>query len=132
MANNTFSSFSPSNESIDEFIERFKVQCSEQITAAGDDALKHAAVLIKALPVSVVTDLQRRLKPTILSAAYTYTEVETLLKAQYDSKKSIIGASVEFLNYKQSSNESIEHYAKTLNNLASACNYGDARGRMLL
>ena len=109
--------FDPKQETISEFLERFKVQASEFIAKAGDDNLKKAAVLIKALPVHVITDLQRRIKPIKLSEA-TYTELEGKLTAQFVVKKSVVGASVRFLNRKQG-NESIEQYARILNDAAN-------------
>ena len=126
----TCPAFDPKQETISEFLERFKVQASEFIAKAGDDNLKKAAVLIKALPVHVITDLQRRIKPIKLSEA-TYTELEGKLTAQFVVKKSVVGASVRFLNRKQG-NESIEQYARILNDAANDCNYKDCcRDRLL-
>jgi hypothetical protein len=131
MANSTCTQFNPDIETIVEFIERFKVQCSDLLEKAGDDGLKKAAVLVKSLPVSVITDLQRRIKPVLLSAA-TYDILEGKLTAQYEIKKSIVGAAVKFLNRKQGSGESIENYAKIINDLASSCVYKDCcRDRLL-
>ena len=45
------------------------------------------------------------------------------LNSQYEVKKSIVGASVRFLNRKQSSGETIETYARNLNVLANECSY---------
>ena len=118
------SQFDCQKETIDEFIQRFTVQCSDQLAAAGDDGIKKAAVLVKALPINVITDLQRRLKPVLLSAA-TYDQLISKLTSQYEVKQSIVGATVKFLNYKQSASESIESYAKNLNDLASACKFSD-------
>ena len=59
--------FNPEQETIDEFIERFEVLNLERLEAAGNNEKKRAAVLIKALPVSVITDLQRCIKPIKLS-----------------------------------------------------------------
>ena len=97
--------FNAAEETIIEFLERFAVQASESIENCGADSKKKAAVLIKALPVSVITDLQRRLKPVKLSEA-TYEQLVEKLTAQFIVKKSIVGASVRFLNRKQSDNES--------------------------
>ena len=123
--------FDPKLETVVEFIERFKVQCSDLLEKAGTDEKKKAAVLIKALPVTVITDLQRRIKPVKLSAA-TYSDLESKLTSQYEIKKSVVGAAVQFLNRKQNDNESIENYAKILNDLASSCKYSECcRDRML-
>ena len=61
--------FNSEVESVLEFMERFKVQNADLLQQAGDDAVKKASLLVKALPVSVITDLQRRIKPTKLSEA---------------------------------------------------------------
>ena len=114
--------FNSEQETFTEFVERFKVQCSDLLVKAGDDQKKKAAVLIKALPVSIITDLQRRIKPTLLSDA-TYDLLFGKLSDQFTIKKSIVGASVKFLNRQQASDESIENYALVINNLAASCKY---------
>ena len=59
-------------------------------------------------------------------------EITEKFTQQYEVKKSIIGASIQFINRKQSINESIESYAKTLNNLAAECKYSACcRDRLL-
>ena len=81
--------FDAEAETIVEFLERFKVQSIDQITSAGESEIKKASVLVKALPINVITDLQRRLKPKLLSEA-TYEELERLLKALYQVKKFVV------------------------------------------
>ena len=54
--------FNPSEETIIEFLERFTMQADDFLLNAGSNSNKKAAILIKALPVPVITDLQRRLK----------------------------------------------------------------------
>ena len=93
MATTTIAQFNPDQETCNEFLERFTVQNSDLIEKAGTDGKKKAAVLVKALPVPVITDLQRRIKPMKLSDA-TYDELEGKLKTQFETKKSIVGASV--------------------------------------
>lgn len=116
-------------ETVTEFLQRFKVQNSSALDAADDG--KRAELLCRALPVAIITDVQRRIKPTLLENA-TYQEIEDSLKAQYSVKKSVIGASVKFINRKQQSGETIETYAKILNDLASCCSYNDCcRDRLL-
>ena len=110
--------FDTSAETFEEFLQRFTVQASDQLTAAGNDGRKKATALIKALPVAIITDLQRRIKPQKLSEA-DYDTIVTKLTSQFEVKKSIIGASVKFINRKQAPGESIEIYAKSLNNLAA-------------
>lgn len=78
--------FNPSAETILEFLERFKVQCGDLLAKAGEDGLKKAAVLIKALPVNVITDLQRRIKPVLLSEA-NFDDIEAKLTSQYEVKE---------------------------------------------
>ena len=123
-SNTTCTEFNVQEETVLEFIERFKVQCSAQLEKAGEDGVKKAGVLVKALPVKIITDLQRRIKPTLLSEA-TYATLVEKLTSQYEMKKSFVGAAVTFLNRKQLEGETIEHYAKVLNDLASSCKYKD-------
>ena len=91
--------FDPESENIDEFMERFKIQCADSLTEAGADDKKKARLLIKNLPVAIITDLQRRIKPKNLSEA-TYKDVQDKLKSQFETKKSVIGTTVNFLNRK--------------------------------
>ena len=116
--------FNPEVENIVEFLERLKVQAADLFTSAGEDGLKKASILVKTLPVTIITDLQRRLKPKKLSEA-VFSELEEILTNSYETKKSVIGATVAFLNYKQKPNESIENFARTLNNLCSECKYAN-------
>lgn len=122
MAGSVCPQFNPQVETVVEFIERFRVQCADLLENVGDNEKKKAAVLVKALPVNIITDLQRRIKPGLLSDA-TYKELEEKLTSQYEVKKSIVGAAVQFMNRKQLFNESTENYAKVINDLASACKY---------
>lgn len=127
----TCSPFDSQLETITEFLERFKIQCSTQLEKVKDDGVKQAAILVSALPISIITDLQRRFKPRKLSAA-SLEEIEALLISQFSVKQSIVGASRRFLSYKQSPDQSIESYAKCLNDLAAACQYTECcRDRML-
>lgn len=117
-------------ETVTEFLQRFKVQNASALEAAPDDT-KRAEILCRALPVAIITDVQRRIKPTLLERA-TYQQIEDSLNAQFSVKKSIIGASVKFINRKQLAGETIETYAKILNDLASCCSYNDCcRDRLL-
>lgn len=116
--------FQPDVETIDEFIQRFKVQNSAELTKAAADSKKQATLLINHLPVRIITDIQRRLKPKKLSDA-TYDDIESNLTAAYGLKKSLIGASVNFLTRKQKHDESTESYSKVLNDLASHCDYNN-------
>ena len=123
--------FNPSEETIIEFLERFTMQADHFLQNAGNNSNKKAAILIKALPVPVITDLQRRLKPEKLSQS-TYEQLVTKLTDQFVVKKSMVGASVKFLSRLQGGNESIEEYARSLNDLASECKYKDCcRDRLL-
>ena len=123
MAASTISPFQPEIESVNEFLQRFQLQNLQTLQATSDDAQK-AAMLCRALPVNIITDIQRRLKPTVLTAA-TYSQIEENLKAQFEVKKSVIGSAVKFISRKQKANESIETYAKILNDLAPQCDYSD-------
>ena len=114
--------FDPEIETISEFLERLQVQFSDILGVESVADSKKSTVLIKALPVNIITDLQRGLKPKKLSEA-TFSEIKTKLEEQFKVKKSIIGASVSFISRKQKQGESIEQYAQALNHLADDCNY---------
>ena len=122
MSTATITPFLPDKETIQEFLQRFKVQNSEKLNHADTSAREKAAILVRALPVHVVTDIQRKIVPTELTNA-TYDDIERNLISQYDVKKSVIGAAVKFINRKQQQGESIEKYAQCLNTLATPCNY---------
>ena len=81
-----------------------------------------AAVLIRALPVQIVTNVIRGLKPKGLATA-TFAEIEAILKGQFEVKKSLVAASYSFVSRKQKSGETIEAYAQSLNDLAESCGY---------
>mgnify|MGYP000123778589 CR=1 FL=1 len=123
--------FKPDTESVEEFLERYKCSNYDKIEAAAQNRQKLTMLLVNCLPVDVVNALQRKLKPAKLTAA-TYENLETLLISSYTVKKSVVGAAVTFVNRKQKPQESIEDYSKTLNELASRCEYSDCcRNRML-
>ena len=123
--------FDPEVETVSEFIERFTVQCSEILNKNDATDATKAATLIKALPVSIVTDLQRGLKPTKLSDA-KFDDLSKILRQQYEIKKSIVAASYSFVSRKQKPGETIEQFAQVLNNLAEDCEYGSCcRSRYL-
>ena len=109
-------------ETIQEFFQRFQCQSTDLLHKFRNDENKKASLLLKSLPVGVITNLQRRLSPTLLSDA-TFDVLEEHLIQQFSVSKSTIGASVQFLNYHQQSGQSLEEYARTLNVLASQCNY---------
>ena len=115
-------SFSPEIENVNEFLERFTLQNNDVLTAANDDSRKKASILSNALPISVITDLQRRLKPKKLTEA-TYEDIRSNLIASYGVKKSTTGAAVSFVTRKQKPTESIEDYSKALNEFCSQAEY---------
>ena len=86
------------------------------------DENKQASILANALPISVLTDIQRRLQPVKLTEV-TFSDLEKNLVLSFGVKKSFVGAAVSYLKRKQRPDESIEEYAKGLNQLASKCNY---------
>ena len=107
MANDNSKAFHPDIESVEEFLQRFKLQNAVELEKAKDNSNRQATLLANSLPINVVTDIQRRLKPKLLSTV-TYAEVESHLIASYGVKKSIIGAAVAFVNRKQQAQESID------------------------
>ena len=121
MSTNMCNPFDPELEEIAEFFQRFRCQMSEVLHKHRNDQSRQASVLLK-LPVSIITDLQRRLAPALLTDA-TFDEIEEQLLQQFSKTKSTIGASVQFLNCKQQQGQSLEEYARKLNSLASLCKY---------
>ena len=115
------SSFNPECESIQEFFQRFKCQMSDQLHRLRSNDIKQASLLLRALPVSVISEIQRRIAPLLLTDA-TLDIIEKHLLQQYTVVKSTIGASVEFITCKQD-NLNLEDYARKLNTLAAACKY---------
>ena len=115
--------FKPELESVEEFLERWKVQNFGALQKLKPEENEQKVMLLAcALPVEVLTDIQRKLKPTLLSAA-KYPDVEEHLKSLFSKKKSYIGAAVSFFTRKQQNGESIETFSKVLNELFSQSNY---------
>lgn len=124
MASNDTScaSFDPSVETITEFLQRFSMQNIDILHKVRSDPKRKAGVLLKALPVSIVTDLQRKISPVLLSDA-DYDSLEAALISKYEVKKSYVGAAVSFFKYKQIQGQSIEQFSQQLNFLASKCGF---------
>lgn len=113
--------FDPECETVKEFFQRFRCQMSEVIHKCRNDEIKKASLLLKVLPVSIISEIQRRIAPDLLTAA-TFDVLEQHLMQQFSTSKSTIGASVEFLTCRQS-NMSLEEFARKLNSLAAECKY---------
>lgn len=118
------SPFDAEIETLSEFLERFNLQCADSLHKARNNDQQKLSILMKALPVRVITDLQRRMKPVSLSTAL-YDEVIEKLKSQFEVTKSIVGATYKLLSRKQQPDESLESYSRALNDLASDCEYKD-------
>ena len=114
------SPYDPDTETVEEFIERFSMIIEGEGKKKSDTVL--AAHLVRALPVQMVTDLQRRIAPTKLTET-TFTELKENLLQAYTVRKSVVGASVNFFTYKQQPNQTIEEFSKELRFLASKCNF---------
>ena len=127
--------FHPDLETVDEFITRFKLQNKAALAAAeaeGGDASVPTILFVNSLPVKVLTDIQRSLKPATLADA-TFQQLQDQLIAAYGTTKTAVGSAVAFFSRKQRDNESIETYSKALSELAFQCtNYNDCcRNKML-
>ena len=123
--------FQPDMEVIEDFLSRFEFQNYQALTAAEDNEQLKASLLGLWLPTSVINQIQQKIKPRDLKQE-TYTELVATLKATYSTQKSAIGASVQFIKRKQRENETIESYARSLNELGSQCEYSDCcRSRLL-
>ena len=114
--------FDQEKESIQEFFRRFQRQMSSELHKVRNDDMKRGDILLKFLPVSIISELQRRLAPILLGDA-TYEQIEEHLLQQFSTSTSGVGASVQFLTYKQRQGQSLEEYARQLNSLASDCKY---------
>ena len=115
--------------SIEEFLERFKIQNGDKLDKAGNDGLKKARILVNSLPTRVVTNIQCQIKLKLLTET-SFEELERQLTSSYSIKKSVTGAAINFVTRKQK--QCIECYSKTLNELASKCAYKDCcHDRML-
>lgn len=77
---------------------------------------------MKCLPVDIITSIQRRIAPQLLTDA-DYSTVEEILLQQYSVRQTYVASAVNFLHCKQKSDQSIEDYGRTLNALAAKCNY---------
>ena len=125
MSENQNRIYKPELETIEEFLRRFKLQNYATLEAIPDDQPRRkAALLACAIPVEIMSDIQRKLIPKTLDTA-TYDDIEAQLKALYSQKKSLVGAAVSLFTRKQQVNESIESYAKSLNDLSANCDFGE-------
>ena len=61
-----FKVFQPDIESVEEFVQRFKLQNNLLLKSAQTDELLKASYLASALLVNVITTIQRRIKPKLL------------------------------------------------------------------
>lgn len=120
--------YDPEIETIEEFLERFAM------VVEGDGKKKDKTVavqLVRALPVQIISGLQRRLSPQKLSDTSLDQLKENLLQA-HGVHKSIVGASVKFFMYRQQQSQSIEDFSKELRFLASSCDFENITADRLL
>ena len=92
--------FSIEIESVEECLERFKIQNGDKLDKAGSDGFKKARILANSLPTRVVTDIQCRIKPKLLTET-SFEELERQLTSSYSIKKSVTGAARNFVTRKQ-------------------------------
>lgn len=109
-------------ETIDEFITRFTIQCSELLHKVRNDDSKQVALLMKALPVAVFTDVQRELAPTSALNA-SFEQVKDALVQLYSTKRSVLGASVQFFNCKQKPGQTVEEFARDVKHFSQQCGF---------
>ena len=122
--------FNPAVETVEEFISRFKVQRGTQLREAEASSSTvpetgnkmKVELLCLALPVNIITDLQRRIKPIELHKA-KFDDIIQHLNDQFSVKKSELAARRALQTRNQEATESIETFAKVINDLASKCNY---------
>lgn len=116
--------YQPDIESVEEFLQRFQLQNYDALHKTRKDPTRSAMLLANALPVPVLTDVQRKLQPRKLTEV-SFDDIQEQLLASYSVKKSFVAASVSFHTRKQKECETIEEYSKVLNQLASECEYKD-------
>lgn len=122
MANYVCAAYDQEQETVTEFISRFEVQNADALHKVRNDDFKKASLLVRALPISVVTDLQRRIAPKNLSQV-SYDDILHNLRACYSTTKSVIGSSVEFFRSKQEQGQSIEDFSQLVKFRASQCGF---------
>ena len=75
--------FGPEVEIFSEFIQRFELQCLDLLQKARNDERRKIAILLKCLPVKIITDLQRRIKPVAI-ADTSYDDVVASLQHHHN------------------------------------------------
>ena len=116
------------NETIEEFLQRFLVQMSD---CFGRNNKNKLSCLIKSLPVNLISSIQRRIAPKLLTDS-DYDEVENILLQQFSIKQTYVASAVKFLHCKQKPDQSIEEFGNELNSLAAKCNYKQCCSDLLL
>ena len=66
--------FNQEYQTVSEFLERFEVQMAAMLHTVRSDSVRKAGIILRALPVQIITDLQKRLTPMKLHEA-TYDDV---------------------------------------------------------
>ena len=84
-------------ETIEEFLQKFKLQNHKTLHIYRNDETKEAMLLVNTQSIAVSTYIQHRLRSKVMHDA-TYENIETHLTASYGVKKSLIGASVAVHN----------------------------------
>lgn len=114
--------FEPERESVENFLSRFAFSNRKLLRAAKDDPLEQAGLLGDFLPKTVILEVQQKLQPKVIQDA-TFDDLIKILKASYSTKKSTVGAALAFFKRTQQVGESLESYARALNDLANQCGY---------
>lgn len=123
--------YNPAVETVEEFLQRFKLQNADKLVKNEKEPQNLAMHLSNCLPTTILTDLQRKLKPKLITEV-TYEELEATLVSSYGVKKSVVGAAVSLFSRKQKRGESLENYAQALNELSTHCGYGECcRGKLV-
>ena len=124
--------FDPNVMSFEEFKDTFQSMNSDVLSKTGAGAnTKKINALLHSLPVPIMLDLRRRITPITFGTAQ-YEDLMNQLEASYSTKKNVVSAAVLFLHRRQQVGESIEAFAKCLNDLASQCGYKDCcRDRLI-
>ena len=79
MSQPTITPYSPEEETIKEFLQRFTLQMSYHFGRRDWNKLRY---LGKFLPVNIITSIQRRIAPRLITEV-SYAEVEEILLQQF-------------------------------------------------
>ena len=118
----SFEKFSPEEETVGEFLKRFKLFIYFKKNLSEVDKVVHLA---KLLPLQVLNNLNKKILPKEVTD-FKYDEIVAVLSEIYTIKTNLTQSAIEFQRRTRKSDENFESYATCLTELASKCNYDDS------